>query len=265
MACANRTLRILLIAVLALGAAVLWGCHGAGLESFATDTYRIDGALILDRNTDSTVVVASLTRNDSVVTGGTVRFDGSPLGFFSTALDVDSVYYLRQHPAALWAGGEEYLFLADASRYRDSTLFTVPDTFSITQNFTPANHLLQGPGQIAFEWTGAAGAAGYVVAAVKQGLAYTGAGYSDYAATGVTAGGIPAEAFINPVSLDADTGLYNVYVYAFTGVPDSALSAPFLPVPIPDQQPDNVKLKEGAGRFGMVSIIRHDTVRVAEQ
>jgi len=254
-----------LILSLAAAGALMWGCEGAGTGALDTDNYRLKGALILDRNPDSSLVVVSLARNDSTLTNGTVRFAGSPLGFFATVLPVDSVYFLRLKPAALWAGDQEYLYIADGSSYRDSVVFSVPDTFSITQDFSPANHLVRGGEQVAFEWTPAANAAGYVIATVKQADAYSGSGYSAYAATGVTAGTIPPDAFINDTSLTLDTGLYNVYVYAFTGSPDSALSLPFLPVPFPAQLADNVALKEGAGRFGAISVVRHDTVRVAAQ
>jgi hypothetical protein len=255
---------VLFIAFLAAGTA-FWGCHGAGTGALDKDTYRVDGTLILDRNPDSSLVVVSLERNDSTLTNGTVRFAGNPLGFFATVLPVDSVYFLRLKPAALWADDEQYLYIADGSSYRDSAVFSVPDTFSITQNFSPPNHLVRGGEQVAFEWTPAANAAGYVIATVKQSKAYQGKGYSAYAATGVTAATIPPDAFINDTSLTLDTGLYNIYVYAFAGSPDSALCIPYLPVPFPAQLDDNVAIKNAVGRFGAISVIRHDTVRVAEQ
>lgn len=254
-----------LLLVLTGLATAFWGCYGAGTNVLEKATYRIDGALVLDRNPDSCLVVTSFDRNDSTLTHGTVRFAGTPAGFFATTLAVDSVYFLRLKTAARWAGSEEYLYLADGSAYRDSAVFSVPDTFSITQNFSPANHLLRGAGQVSLEWTAAANAAGYVIAAVKPGDAYKGRGYCAYAASGVTAGTIPPDAFINDTSLTLDTGLYNVYVYAFVGSPDSALTVPFLPVPFPAQRDDNVVLKKGVGRFGCVSVVRRDTVRVAEQ
>lgn len=259
-----QSIAALVFALLAVGAA-LWGCHGAGTGALETDTYRVDGLLVADRNADSSLALVLLERNDSTLTNGTVRYDGLPLGFFATALPIDSVYFLRLTSATRWANDEQYLYIADGSNYRDSAVFAVPDTFSITDNFSPANHLLQGAGQVSLEWTAAANAAGYVIATVKQSQVYMGGGYSAYAATGVTAGTIPPDAFINDTSLTLDTGLYNVYVYAFAGSPDSVLCRTYLPTPFPAQLGDNLSIKNGTGHFGTVAVVLHDTVRVASQ
>jgi len=249
--------------LLAAAAAVMIGCHALTTEPVATNDYRAEGLLILDRNIDSTIAAVSLERNDSTLANAAVNLAGVPLGFFAALLPVDSVYLLKVDTAARFAGDNVYLSVADATRYRDSGLVAVPDTFSINGDFSPANHLLNGVGQVAFSWTLSPNSIGYVVATVKAEEAYTGTGYSAYAASGATAGTIPPDAFIDPISSEPDTGLYNVYVYAISGAPDSLLSSYLLPVPLPGQLADNLDWTSLAGRFGAVSVVRCDTVRVA--
>ena len=155
------------------------------------------------------------------------------------------------------------LRIADSLRFRDSLSVAVTDTFSITDNFDPPNHLLNGAGQVSLEWTGSINSDAQVMAAVKADRAYSGDGMSLWAINSGTAGTIPTEAFIEQISGNPDTGLYNVYVYSISGVPDSALSARFLPVPLPSQLTDNLEKRDIVGRFGTIMVAAFDTVRVA--
>ena len=255
----------LFIIVLAL-AGFVWGAFG-GCNSSSTGTtniadYRAEGALIQELNADHAFAAVRVWRNDSTLTGGTVRFAGVPMAFFPSYQEIDSAYQALISPASSHAGTQAYLRVADGSHFADSLMIAVVDTFAITDNIDPPNHQLQGAGQVSLEWTASAGATGYVVAAVKADTAYSGAGYSAYAATTGTAGTIPPTAFLDPVSGQPDTGLHNIYVYAFSGSPDSALAAMFLPVPFPVQADDNIDRNDLSGRFGTIAVTVLDTIRV---
>jgi hypothetical protein len=202
----------------------------------------------------------------------TASFDSSEvvdtLGDTVTVVDtlwfpIDSVFSLRIDSAEYFAGTQQMLRVANGSRFDDSLVVAVADTFSITDNFDPPNHLLNGAGQVSLEWTGSINSDARVLAAVKADRAYTEQGFSKWAINSGTAGTIPPDAFIEPVSGDPDTGLYNIYVYSISGIPDSALSSPFLPVPLPGQLLDNIEHRDLLGRFGTIMVALLDTVRVA--
>jgi hypothetical protein len=251
-----------LIGLLALAFGLWLGCNSTPTGGTRFNEYRAEGVLVQDMNVDHAFALVRAWRNDSTFTGGTLHLAGVPMAFFPDYQNVDSAYQALISPAASHAGTEAYFRFADGSRFTDSLLVSIVDTFSITDNIDPANHQLQGAGQVSLEWTAAANAEGYVVAAVKADEAYTGVGYSAYAATTGTAGTIPPEAFIDTVSFLPDTGLYNVYVYALSGSPDSALSYGFLPVPLPVQIADNIDENDFSGHFGTLSVTLKDTIRV---
>ena len=82
------------------------------------------------------------------------------------------------------------------------------------------------------------------------------------AASGVNSGTIPPGAFLSSDSLTPDTGLFNIYVYAYYGVPDSALTSALLPSYFPFQGADNIDTEFLKGHFGTVTVAAYDTVRV---
>jgi hypothetical protein len=99
------------------------------------------------------------------------------------------------------------------------------------------------------------------MAAVLADSAYRKYGYSEYLPVIGTSGTLPAEAFSVSPGPNMDTGLYNIYVYAITGVPDSALTASLLPVPLPLQFADNINTGDIFGRIGTIQVTLIDTVR----
>ena len=78
-------------------------------------------------------------------------------------------------------------------------------------------------------------------------------------------GTIPSDAFVLTDGINPDTGLYNLYVYAISGSPDSALTSTLLPAPMSQELSNNIAATSISGRFGVVVISRTDTVRVAIQ
>ncbi|MEW5796022.1 MAG: hypothetical protein AB1772_06635 [Candidatus Zixiibacteriota bacterium] len=263
----NSRLFMALTAVIAIGGTFLVGCNSSPTGRDNVADYRVEGALIQEMNANYAFAAAQFRRNDTIVTNASLRFAGSTMVFFPYYLNtfnhgVDSAYLALVSPASANAGTETYFRLADNTRFVDSVLTQIVDTFSITDNIDPANHQLQGAGQVSLEWTASSFAQGYILAAVKANRAYTGTGYSALAATTGTAGTIPPEAFIDTVTDLPDTGLYNIYVYAFRGSPDSTLAGEFLPVPLPIQLADNIDRTDITGRFGTIAVTLKDTIRV---
>ena len=249
----------LLAAIVTL--AVLAGCNSAPTDNRRTADYTTQGALVQEMNVDHAFAAARFQRNDTTITNAAIHVASVPLAFFPAYQNIDSAYQALISPAASHAGDQAYFRTADASAFKDSVLMAIVDTFSITDNIDPSNHQLVGAGQVSLEWTACTNAQGYIIAAVKSSLAYTGVGYSAIA-PGANAGTIPPEAFTDDVSGDADTGLYNIYVYAYGGAPDSALAGKFLPVPLPMQVANNIAHSDLTGRFGTVTVTAKDTIRV---
>jgi hypothetical protein len=246
---------------LVLAAAVLAGCNSAPTDNLRAGDYTTQGVLVQEMNKDHAYAVVRFQRNDTTITNAAIHIAGAPTAFWASYNGIDSAYQALLSPAAVHAGDEAYFRTADASRFKDSVLVAIVDTFSITDNIDPPNHQLVGAGQVSLEWTACANAQGYILAAVKASRAYTGVGHSAIA-PGANAGTIPPEAFINPVSGTADTGLYNIYVYAYGGAPDSALASALLPVPMPMQVADNIEHHDLTGRFGTITVTLTDTIRV---
>ena len=65
-----------------------------------------------------------------------------------------------------------------------------------------------------------------------------------------------------PGTPNPNPGLYDIYVYAISGAPDSVLASELLPTPIPEQFPDNITQSKFNGWVGSVHVLYRDTVRV---
>ena len=258
---ANSYPKKLVPMALFLAAAVLAGCNSAPTDNLRTADYTTQGVLVQEMNVNHAFAAVRFQRNDTTITNAAIHLAGVPMAFFPSYQEIDSAYQALISPAASHAGDQAYFRTADGSRFKDSVLVAIVDTFSITDNISPSNHQLVGAGQVSLEWTACPNVQGYILASVKTNLAYTGVGYSALA-PGANAGTIPPEAFIDPISSQPDTGLYNIYVYAYSGAPDSALAGKFLPVPMPMQVANNVAHSSLTGRFGTVTVTVRDTIRV---
>lgn len=265
----NRPAAILLLATL-FAVPLLFSCNGNPVRPPLAPTYHLNGVLVADPNIDTTRVIIGVTRDDTLLTGAIVNFDGFQLQFVDSVLLsasifnnwADSIYYYADDSVYMFTGDVTDIKLTDPGRYVDTLPVAVADSFSIL-TVDPFNHLLLGLHNVTLNWSGSDQAEAYVMAAVKTGLEYKGEGYSAYPITNQTGGTIPPEAFADPISQLPDTGLYNLYVYAITGSPDSSLSEYLLPVPLPDQLANNVTGNDIEGNFGTVTIVYYDTVRVA--
>ena len=244
--------------------AFLAACNGRSVDTEITADYRVEGGLVQDMNVDSVFAVAVFNRNDSNLVTASIKLGADSLRYNDPLAAVSSTYFFGRSSASRYAGDNPALTLKDATRFADTLAESVVDTFRIT-NFVPPTHIVQGNEAVSLEWTASANAEAYVLAAVKSDAAYTGEGYSLYAPLSAVAGTIPPDAFLLEGTNNPDTGLYNVYVYALSGVPDSALTEPLLPVPLPNQLADNISVTSLTGRFGSIMVAVKDTVRVSQQ
>ncbi|MCD6250406.1 MAG: hypothetical protein J7J98_08765 [candidate division Zixibacteria bacterium] len=256
----NYRVQVALLALVAFMVAANFGCNRSPLDISPAD-YFAAGVLVQVMDHDDAHASARLWRDDSFVIDGTARLGDTDLPYLEGHL-IDSAYQAILHPATNLAGDTVYFVATDSTRFADSILINVVDTFSITDNFEPSNRLLPGGGQVSFWWTAAANAEGYIIATVKAGETYTGVGYSALVTTGQTAGTIPADVFVDPASSVLDTGMYYVYVYAFSGSPDSAQASQWLPTLLPAEFPLNIDQNRFTGRFGTMAVTLHDSVHV---
>jgi hypothetical protein len=141
---------------------------------------------------------------------------------------------------------------------------SMPGTISII-GVTPPNRLSNGNDPVKLDWFGGSGTSGFVIAAVRTNRAYTGAGFSIYATSQSTSATFPTEAFYQTSPTTPDTGWYYLYVYAYTGAPDSTIAKAVLPVGFPSQLADNVTFQYLKGHVGIVRLAAKDSVRVALQ
>lgn len=264
MVISNFRKSILLTSAILLFMAGLTGCDSHGVDTRVPSNYRAEGGLVLDRNSDSAFVTVSFERNDTLLVGAALWYGDDSLVFNNPHVCICNAFSACRDSVTKYAGSSKSLILLDEDRFGDTLVRAVVDTFSIT-NFVPPNHLIQGNDQVSLEWGGSSNADAYVLAAVKASEAYSGKGYSLYAPLSATGGTIPPDAFLLDGTTEADTGLYNVYVYALSGSPDSALTTYKLPVPLPGQLADNISATSLTGHFGTIMIARKDTVRVSQQ
>lgn len=247
--------------------ALNFSCDSSGTNPPPTPDYRIEGAVIIDPNleaaSNSLRTVVRFEREGKIVATGDIRFGASQLILQPGFGGLDSVYAFSDDSTYQYTNSTQSLVLKDGSTSAGDANFVVADSFSIL-SVVPANHLILGNGQASLDWDGATNADAYFLAAVLVDSAYSGWGYSINTSL-ATQGTIPPEAFTLTDGLNPDTGLYNLYVYAVTGNPDSAIASALLPVPLPISYGDNIAERNLAGRFGSVVVTLLDTVRVAQQ
>ena len=237
---------------------VLAGCDGSPTNGGPADEtdYLIRGMFTKDLNLHSCRARAVLHRDDSLLATADVALFDRALSYEQNA------YSLEVEPEGAFPPDEYHLSLVDSTLFADSIEIVVteaPDSLRVE----PPNRINAGGGQVSLYWSLSASADGYVVAAVPRYMAYFGHGFSlwvnDVQATMET---IPPDAFRWSNGIDPDTGWYYLYVYAYTGSPDSVASTSLLPVPLPGDRLYNVQEDRLTGRFGTVTVALRDSVNV---
>ena len=246
------------------------GCEssGGGTQPTPVATYELAGTLVGDPGRVETQIAIELTRNDSSLTTGLLLFATGTLSdtlMYGQTYQGESLYCTASAEAYRYAGDSATLQINDPDKFSSTFSLVVPDTFSITSVIPATGQWRPTDGPVQLVWNGSDGAAGYVLAAVKHQAVYTGVGYSAFANELSTAGNIPGTAFYTNAGATLDTGLYNIYVYAYSGSPDKNLADQILPVPLPTQLADNIDQQNLTGRFGALTLALFDTLRVIQQ
>jgi len=266
-----KDLRLSLISVglvLLLVMALQLGCDGSSgpLIPFDDSTYRLEGVMVKEPNRNVAAAVMNFTRNDSTVLGATVTVDADTL-LFDSLNYVDSlgapvgVYALSLGPADSLLIGAVDVTVQDSSRFAGTLMADVQGNLMISSVTPP----VKGPADVVrVSWTGSSDAEGYVIAAVKSDSIFQGLGFSQYVTSGATSATFYEDAFLRTTLQGAEPnpGIYYLYVYAYRGVPDSALSHTWLPVPLPGQLDDNISVDDMDGRLGTVVVSYFGTVEV---
>lgn len=258
--------RCLLLTVLIIGPVlVLCGCNSFPSEHdpVVQSVYRLEGLLVADPNKPSTVVAIQTRRNDSIMMTGLVKFGSDTLVFDSCTCTLSLVFGRSVDSATAYTAGQYQISFQDSSLFSHSDSTILADTFSIISIIPEHPIPLVGFDPVILEWSIATGVEKYVLVTTPRDSTYTGYGVSKYAAQ--VGDVILFDAFIPPDSTNPDTGWHYVYIYALTGAPDSAMASKLLPVPLPDQRPDNINSGDLAGRFGTVTVTFRDSVLVAYQ
>lgn len=263
----NMLARWLVIPVIFIAIASQNGCESSGSTGTVTETnnYRIEAVLVNDLNAnvvagDTARMAVLAERNDSLLTTGMVSLGNITLVFDRPTFAFDSVYSFVDGPTSLVETGAYGLGLVDSSRFGDTLTLIVPDTFRI-DFYTGDSTVPNTNGQeIQITWTASANSDGYILAVVLEDSAYTGYGYSEYVTSQTTQVTIPLDAYRLTTDTagvaQLDTGWYNIYIYSYSGLPDSLLAEPLLPVRIPSSLGDNIDLRRLDGRMGSVTVTR---------
>ncbi len=245
-----------------LGIATQFGCNSApGVGGPGSFDYQISATLIQDPNIDSSRILVKVSRDLQDYAYAQLIFGTDILNFSTLKYGFDSLFYFSTSSNPGYATGLRNLILNDSPNLTDTISITVADTFSITAVNSPANRILLPGNTVTYSWSGSANAQNYVIAAALADSTYRGYGYSEYLPVIGTSGTLPVEAFSVSPGPNMDTGLYNIYVYAITGVPDSSLTSKLLPVPLPLQFPNNISTPDLVGRVGSIQVTLIDTVR----
>lgn len=245
---------------------LLAGCSGGSTDSnvVVPSGYRFEGVLVKDLSKNVTNTSSRLTLDGKAVSAANITFSDDTLQFSGSP---DSLYTKTQASASFYSVGAANLVVLDGKELSDTVPATVIDTFSISFIDPTFGFWRPSDGNVFMQWTAVSNIDGYVWAVVKADLAYQGKGFSGYVdvQAGPNATIVPDVFNINiGAGTVIDTGWHYLYVYAYSGSPDQALSSTLLPVPLPSQKADNIKKSNFVGRFGSVTVTRSDSLLVTQ-
>ena len=151
------------------------GCDGYPSKHKPEETfsYRFEGTLVKDLNTDSARIVVTLTRDDSTLSNAEIRFDGDSLAY-----SADSTYYRAILPANAYPAGSYDIKIRDSSFFHDTLTTDLADSFAIG-TVLPARGEKIPSESVTLTWSPSLGTNGYIMAVVKCDSLYTQSGYSE--------------------------------------------------------------------------------------
>ncbi len=261
---ARICVRALITAPLVILASVLifFGCNGAPTDPDApTTAYITQSYIVRDFNLNRSFVRSSFRRADNTVPSGPVTYDSSILGF--VALDtIIQVFQQEFFSANAIVSGSHEISLMDTNAVISNLNIIMPDTIGIFYADSAVPYT--GAGNLTVQIDApSTNATGFIVATVKATEVYTGAGYSEFVLFGVTAGSIPPSVFRDPITNLLDTGLYYLFVYAYTGAPRLDVISSDLPTALPDTGfGSNIAEALLSGNSGALIISARDSVFV---
>lgn len=249
---------------------VLSGCNskgtGPGIDNDAD--YSIRGTFVqnvnLELGTDYSDIPVQIFKNTEKLTTAVTSFNSIPMVYALHSNIDDSVYDYSFRPIDYLNAGSYNIIFTDSSIFSGTVPVTVIDSF-IFDNPPDTTVPNTNGTSIEYSWLSAANIHGYVIAVVLDGREYTGVGYSSYVTSLSTSVTVPPDAFRMNQFNALDTGWYHIYIYGYTGSPDSMLTSKLLPVPFPSQLADNIAQKSIQGRFGSVTVARKTMLHVVSQ
>lgn len=241
---------------------IMSGCNGSSspIDPPNRYDYIISGALVIDNNlssvhNDSTRIAVRLKRNTTALNDADIIFNNDTLTYTFLSNSTSLAYSFPSNPGGLLDTGSYQMRIIDNDKFNGSITVVNPSLSSVmsynpdsTTTYNANNYTL------AFEWTASLQVNGYIIAAVPVDSLYTGFGFSAYVTAQGSEDSFPPEAFRSADTANVLPGNYYLYVYGYTGAPDSALSSALLPVPLPSQLPDNIDQQYLGGHFGTVVV-----------
>lgn len=245
------------------------GCDSSGgtVNPPQRDTYVINGVVIKDINVetvaDTTRIALKAFKDGSSLNSADISFFGQELTYSFIPNSSVLGYIFPTNNQAMIGNGLYVLDFVDSTFYDDTVNVMVVDTFRVSAYNPDSTTVNLNGQQVVIEWTSSANIEGYIIAVTPADSAYTGYGYSEYVTTQANQVTIPPDAFRMPdYPNNLITGTYYLYVYGFTGSPDSALSSTMLPVPLPSQLGDNIDHTNLSGNIGVVVITKRVPLEV---
>lgn len=252
--------RALLSAPLLILASVLifFGCNGAPTDPSAPTTdYTTQSYIVRDLNLNSSFVRSSFLRADTTILSGSVTYDSSVIN------PVNSIFQQVFSSANAIASGSHELSLMDTNTVISNLTIIMPDTIGFL--FADSAVPYTGAGNLVLQFAPASSnATGFIVATVKASEVYAGVGYAEFV-VGSSLANIPPSAFRDPITNALDTGLYYLFVYAYTGAPRLDLITTDLPTALPDTGfGPNIAEDLLSGNSGALLISARDSVFVQQ-
>ncbi len=226
------------------------------------NNYQVQGTLVRDLSNNTLSSVVKFKKNNVADSLSTIKLNNDTLFYSATSGLVDSSYSFSASASSFLTGAYSLNF-SGAEQLNQSISVTLLDTFSISSIIPPIGIWIPGDGNMQLVWTAVANAEGYVMAVVKRTDIYSGSGYNAYISVeSGPSGSVPPDAFYDNGVNNLIPGMYNIYIYAYTGSPEKTMADMLLPTPFPTQLSSNISLLGFSGNFGTVTVSYMDSIEV---